>query len=114
MCLQMGGVDHQLIRLAAFCRQFGKYPVKYAETALADEAGVDRLVGTILLGHFAPPQTVPDHEDDAADDPPIVDPRHTVRRKKIQLNLLYLNLLQLDQITHCERPTSLAAASPRQ
>jgi hypothetical protein len=50
MRFQMGGVDHPLIGLAAFCRQFGEYPVEYAEAAPADEAVVDRLVGTVFPG----------------------------------------------------------------
>ena len=75
MRLQMGGVDHQLIGLAALCRQFGEYPVEYAEAAPADEAVVDRLVGTVFAGRVTPPQSVPDHEDDAGDNPPIIDPR---------------------------------------
>ena len=36
-------------------------------------------VGKYIIRRIAQPQTVPDHEDDAADDPPIIDPRHTMR-----------------------------------
>jgi hypothetical protein len=78
MRFQIGGVDRQLIGLAALCRQFGKYPVEHAEAAPADEAVVDRLVKIVFSGRVAPPQPVPDHEEDAADDPPVIDPRHTV------------------------------------
>ncbi len=49
------------------------------EGKYADEAVVDRLRRPVLGWRIAPPQTVPDHEDDAADDPPIIDPRHTMR-----------------------------------
>jgi hypothetical protein len=56
MRLQMGGGDHQLIGLAAFCRQLGEYPVEYAGAAPADEAVVDRLVRSVFPGRDAPPQ----------------------------------------------------------
>ena len=44
MRLQVGGVDHQLIRLATLGCEFGEDTVEHAEAAPANEPVVDRLV----------------------------------------------------------------------
>jgi hypothetical protein len=46
---------------------------------------VDRLVRTVLPGSIPPAQAVPDDEDDAAQDAPIVDPRHPVRQREVRI-----------------------------
>jgi hypothetical protein len=43
-------------------------------------------VETVFSGRVAPSQPVPDHEDDAADDPPIIDPRRNMRQREIRLD----------------------------
>jgi hypothetical protein len=52
----------------------------------------DRLVRAILARHISPAQPVPDHEDDPADDPPIIDTRHSMLQPKIQLDPAHLRL----------------------
>ena len=59
----------------------------------------DRFVRTIIRRGITPAQTVPDHEDDPADNPPVIDPRHPVRQWEIRLNPAHLRLGQPDQIT---------------
>src|ERR1700712_2380157 len=83
MRFQMGGVDHQLIRLAAFGAQLRQDPVEYPKPAPADEAIIDRLVGTIVFRRVAPAQSIADDEDDPADDTPVIDARHTMRQREI-------------------------------
>jgi hypothetical protein len=77
-------VTHQPIRLAALGRQRRENPVERAQPAPADEAVVDRLVGTVVFRRIASPQTVADHQDDPADHPPVVHSRHAVRQRKIR------------------------------
>jgi hypothetical protein len=47
-----------------------------------------------------PPQAIADHEDDAAENPAIVNPWNPIRQKKIWLNPAHLRLRQPDQIIH--------------
>jgi len=100
MRLQMRRIDHQLIRFPACRRERREDLVEHAEPAPADEAFVDRLGWPILCRRVAPPQTVPDHEDNATDDPPIIDPRNTMRQRKMGLDPAHLRLRKPDQITH--------------
>ncbi len=90
----MGGIDHQPIGLPALGSELGEDPVEHAQAAPADEAVVDRLVRPIVGRRIAPAQPVPDHEDDAAHDPPIIDPRDAVRQRKIRLDPAHLRLAQ--------------------
>ncbi len=73
MRLQMGGINHQLIRLARLRRQACKDLVEHAHSAPAHEPVVDRLVWTVLGRRIAPAQAVTDYKDNAADDPTIID-----------------------------------------
>lgn len=81
----MGSVDHQLIGLAALGCQFGEDAVEHAKAAPPDEAVVDGLVRAMPSWRIAPAQPVPDHEDDAAHDPPIIGPGNAVRQREIEL-----------------------------
>ena len=56
--------------------------LEHPEPAPPDEAIVNRLRPTIVGGRIAPSQAVPDDEDDAADDPTAIHPRHTARQRK--------------------------------
>ena len=49
MGLEMRGVDHQPLGLAALSGQFGENPVEHPKAAPADKAVVDRLVRTVIL-----------------------------------------------------------------
>ena len=111
MRFEVSGVDHQLVRLPAFGRQLSKNPVEHAQAAPADETVVDRLVRTIANRRITPAQSVPDHEDDAAYDPPIIDPRNAVRQWKIRLNPTHLRLAQQPQIRQSQRLLSDAIES---
>ena len=99
MSLEVGRINHQLIRLTALGRQARKYPIEHAHPAPADKPVVDRFVRTIIRRGIALAQTVPDHEDDPTDNPPVIDPRHPLRQREIRLNPAYLRLGQPDQIT---------------
>lgn len=66
-----------------------------------DAGGGEEGVGASVT----PTQAVADHEDNAADDPAVIDPRHLVRERKIRLSRAHLRL------THQIR--SLMATPPR-
>jgi hypothetical protein len=52
--LEVGGVDHETVGLAALGRQRGEDLIEHPQTAPADETVVDRLVRAILLRRIAP------------------------------------------------------------
>ena len=97
---EMGGIDHQPVRLSALGREFSEDAVEHAQAAPADEAIIDRLVRTVGGRRITPAQAVPDHEDDAAQDPPVIDPRDAVRQWEIRLNPAHLRLAQQPQLGH--------------
>ena len=74
MRLEVSGVDHQPVGLAALGRQACEDPVEHAKPAPADEPVVDRLVRAILGRGVSPAQAVPDDKYDPADDPAVIDP----------------------------------------
>jgi hypothetical protein len=93
MSLQMGGIDHQLIGVAALGRQPREDTIKHADPASAHKAIVNRLVRPVLRRRIAPSQALlPDSEDNAPDNPPVIDPRHPVRQRKIGLDPAHLRL----------------------
>jgi len=98
--LEVGHVDHQLIWLAALRRQSREDLVEHAHAAPADEPVGDRLGRAILGRDITPAQTVADHEDDTADNPPIINPGYAVRQQKMRLDPAHLRLRQPDQIAH--------------
>jgi|LakMenE01Jun11ns_1017448.scaffolds.fasta_scaffold8969758_1 hypothetical protein len=76
MGLKMGRIDYQLVGFTAHCRKRHEDVVEHHEPASADKAVVDRLVRTVIPGSIAPAQGGPDYEDDPADHPTIINPRH--------------------------------------
>src|ERR1035441_5601696 len=78
MGFQVGRVDHQPARLASLARQFGENLVEHAKAAPAHEPIVDRLMRTVLARSIAPPQPVPDDEDDPANHPSVEVPETCV------------------------------------
>jgi hypothetical protein len=68
MRLQMRGVDHDPLRLAALARQFGENPVEHAQTTPANEPIVDRFVWPVFSRRVAPAKSVLDHKPDGAHD----------------------------------------------
>src|ERR1700678_2741661 len=77
MRLQMRGVDHDPLRLAALAGQFGENLVEHAQAAPAHEPIVDCLVRAIVGRSIAPAQPVLDHKHDRADDPPVLKPERS-------------------------------------
>src|ERR1700690_1665201 len=77
MRLQMRGVDHDPLRLAALAGQFGENLVEHAQAAPAHEPIVDCLVRAIVGPSIAPAQPVLDHKHDRADDPPVLKPERS-------------------------------------
>jgi hypothetical protein len=96
----MGGIDHHLVRLAALGGQGREYPVEHVHPAPADEPAVDRLRRAVCRSRIAPAQTVTDHEDDVAYDPPVIHPRNPMRQRKVRLDPLYLPVRKLGQVIH--------------
>jgi len=99
-CFQVGGIDHQLVRRSTLSGQTGEDPVEHTKAAPADEAVVDRLGRPIGCGCVTPAQAVADHEDDPADDAPVVHARDAMRERKVGLDPGHLLIRQPEQITH--------------
>ena len=72
MCLEMGGVDHQSVRLARFGHQGHEDAFENANVAPAHKAIVERFVGAIAARCVTPLQAVATDVDDAADNPPVI------------------------------------------
>jgi hypothetical protein len=107
MRLQVLGVDHDALRLWSFSRETCKDAVEHPHPAPAyDPAGIvrstveERLVGTVSLGRVLPLQAMLDDLDDSADHPPVVDPRHAVRKREKRRNPSHLALTQQKQTIH--------------
>ena len=99
MRLQVGGNDHQLVRLPALDREPGEDAIEDIATAPSDEPLVDRLERFVRCRRIAPTQAVADHEDDAADDPLVIHARYAVRPREIRLYPPNLLFRQPDQVT---------------
>ena len=100
MCFQVGGIDHDPVRLSCLSSQFDKDTIEHTKAAPADEAVVDRLVRSVSSRRITPPQAVPDHEDDRRHNQPVIDPGNTMLKRKIWRNPAHLRLAQHKQIIH--------------
>ena len=109
----MGGIDHQMIGLAALRSELGKDAVDHTQAAPADKAVVDRFVRTMCGRRIASAQPVPDHEDDAAHDPTVIDLRDAVRQWEIGLDPAHLCHTQHPDFSQRERPLSTALNQPK-
>jgi len=69
----MGRIDHQLFGLAPFAESDAKILLNI-KPALADGLLIDRLGSTVLGKRIAPPQAVPDQEQETAENPSIIEP----------------------------------------
>jgi hypothetical protein len=107
----MGSIDHQLIGLAALGGELGENAVEHAQAAPAVEPVVDRFARAVAGGRITPAQPVPDHEDDPAHDPPIIDPGDAVRQRKIGLNPAHLRLAQHPDFSQQQRLLNAAIES---
>jgi hypothetical protein len=81
------------------------------QAAPADKAVVDRLVRAVGGRRITPAQPVPDHEDDAADDPAVIDPRNGMRQWEIWLDPAHLRLAQHLNFRQHRRLPSVAIES---
>lgn len=78
---EVGGVDLQTIGFPALSSKLGKDAVEQSQAAPANRTIVERLMRTIGSRCIGPAQPVPDHDDDAANDPPVIDPRDAARQR---------------------------------
>jgi len=76
MRFQMGRVDHRRTRRVALGSQGGEDPIENADLAPPYEAVVKGLVGTVPLRCVTPHQSMANGTDNAADDTPVINPRH--------------------------------------
>ncbi len=74
MSLQMGRIDHQRVRAAAFFRQPKKHLCEDAFFAPPLPATVKLIVGPVFLRRIAPSQAIAINEDNAAQNPAVVNP----------------------------------------
>jgi len=104
----MRRVDHDALRFWAFAGERFKDAVEDAKPAPADETIVKRLGRPVAFGGVLPLQPVPDHIDDAADDAPVVDARHAMRKRKKRRDHRHLTIAEQKQIIHRGLPNQKA------
>jgi len=104
-------IDHQLIRCPTFGCQPCKDTVEDTHPTPADEPIADRLGRTASRWSRPSAQAVADHEDDAADDPPIIDAQHAMRQRKVRRDPAHLLVREPEQVAH-QRLPDLAPVSP--
>src|ERR1700722_12802585 len=100
MRLEMRGVDHHSLGLAALVRQRCENLVEHPQAAPTNKPIVDRLVRTILRRGVAPTKPILDHKHNRAHDPTVVNSGDPVRQRKIPINPTHLSLRQQEQISH--------------
>lgn len=102
--LQVSGIDHQLSGFATTFFKFQKDAPKHAQLAPADEAVVDCPVWTIAWRDIAPPQSVTNDKDDAADHPPVIHKRDAVREWEERRYARHLSIGKKDHLDHASTP----------
>ena len=84
MRLEVRRVDHDHLVRVACGRQGGENPVEYPRPAPSNEAIIQGIGRTVARRRIAPHQAVPDHMDDPADHPTVINTLDTpflVRKK---------------------------------
>lgn len=74
MCFQMGRIDHQRVGATTLIRQSEEHLCEDAFLAPPLPATVKCLVRPVFLRRIAPPQAIAINEDNAAQNPPVVNP----------------------------------------
>ena len=82
--------DHDLIGPGAASCRFHDDAPENAHLAPAKDATLNCLVKSVACRNVAPPETIADHENDAADDPSVIHPGHAVRPRKERRNPRHL------------------------
>jgi hypothetical protein len=75
VCLEVGAVDHQLLRNTCIGGQGGKDTLGDTHAAPADEVVAERLVRPVPARRILPPHPIADNVYDPADYPPVIDAR---------------------------------------
>lgn len=70
--------------------------VEHAKPAPANEAIVDRLVRTVGQWRVVPPQPGLEHKNNPTDQPPVIDPRNSVRTREVSLDPTHLRYTQYE------------------
>ena len=87
MRLEVRRVDHDHLMRVACGRQGGENPVEYPRPAPSNEAIIQGFGWTVARRRIAPHQAVPDHMDDPADHPTVIntlDAPFLVRKKSLE------------------------------
>ena len=94
MGLEVGGGDHDPVRLTRLACQLGEDAVEHAQPTLPDETIIDCLVRPVILGSITPHQPMLDDVDDGRHNPAAIDPRNTVRQLEKRLDPAHLRFAQ--------------------
>ena len=100
MGFEVRRVDHEPVWFAALSRQGCENPVEHTHPATAHEAIIKRLVRPVRLGRVFPRQSVPDHINDPADNAPVINPFHAMRKRKIGLHPIELLVCKHEMFIH--------------
>ena len=106
MGLQIGGVDHHGPLLAVLGSQPHHHLRKDPPLAPAFPPVVERLVGAIVLWRISPTQPIAIDEDNPAQNPPVIDPRLTMRLGEERGQACHLRVVQPEEIAHVTAPFS--------
>ena len=111
MGLEVGGIDHQPLRLTRPARKPGEDAVEHTEAAPSHEAVLQGLVGTVGRRSVAPAQPVADDVDDAADHLMIVDPWHPFESGKRGVIRRICTFVSQHRSAMAAPPTAMEAAN---
>ena len=100
----VGGIDHPPLRPSGFSGTRRQNPVQHPHPAPAHNAVGKRLVRPLGARRILPLPAILAPIDDAADNPPVVAPRHAVRQRNIRRHPRPLARAQQNQATHHTPP----------
>ena len=87
---KVDGVGHQAIQWAFFNNQRSKNSIRNAHLRQPYIPVIQGFMSPMYRWSTPPPQSVPDHVDDAAGNLAVIDTRHSVCQKDLHLDLRFL------------------------
>ena len=94
MCFEVGRIDGDRPVIGGFRRQTRHDPREHAHIAPPLPAVIERLVRTVLARRVSPAQAIAIDEDNAAQNPSIIDARHAMALGKVRPQPFHLSLAQ--------------------
>ena len=98
---KVDGVGHQAIQWAIFDSQRSKNFIRNTHLQTTYKPVIQGFMSPIDRWRIPPPQSVPDHVDDAAGNLAVIDTQHSVCQKNLHLNprFFIFTLVQTDLVS---------------